>query len=138
MSMSASLSVLAFPLACKPLTGEFGGGGQRDNRHHALYSLSSCTTDSLVLHSGRLPLRLRRPRTARGIPGEKAVGGAASSRAQTNRAMSPTPAPGAGASEEELSTEVVVVRHGETAWNASKIVQVPSVLDRRPLSSPES
>jgi len=134
MSMSAaSLSVLAFPLACKPLTGEFGGGGQRDNRHHALYSLSSCTTDSLVLHSGRLPLRLRRPRT-----GEKAVGGAASSRAQTNRAMSPTPAPGAGASEEELSTEVVVVRHGETAWNASKIVQVPSVLDRRPLSSPES
>jgi len=52
--------------------------------------------------------------------------------------MSPTPAPGAGASEEELSTEVVVVRHGETTWNASKIVQVPSVLDRRPLSSPES
>ncbi|CAD6266586.1 unnamed protein product [Miscanthus lutarioriparius] len=40
--------------------------------------------------------------------------------------MSPTPAPGAGAgaSEEELSTEVVVVRHGETAWNASKIVQL--------------
>ncbi|CAD6258400.1 unnamed protein product [Miscanthus lutarioriparius] len=34
--------------------------------------------------------------------------------------MSSTPAPGAG---EELSTEVVVVRHGETAWNASRIVQ---------------
>jgi len=37
--------------------------------------------------------------------------------------MSPTPAQGAGAGE-ELSTEVVVVRHGETAWNASRIVQV--------------
>jgi probable phosphoglycerate mutase len=35
--------------------------------------------------------------------------------------MSLTPASGAG---EELSTELVVVRHGETAWNASRIVQV--------------
>ncbi|EES07934.1 hypothetical protein SORBI_3005G026800 [Sorghum bicolor] len=34
--------------------------------------------------------------------------------------MSPTPAQGQG---EELSTEVVVVRHGETAWNVSRIVQ---------------
>jgi len=38
--------------------------------------------------------------------------------------MSPTPAPAPGAvAGEELSTEVVVVRHGETAWNASRIVQ---------------
>ena len=42
--------------------------------------------------------------------------------------MSPTPAQGQG---EELSTEVVVVRHGETAWNVSRIVQVRP-LRRRP------
>lgn len=33
--------------------------------------------------------------------------------------MSPTPAPGGG----EDFAEVVVVRHGETAWNASRVVQ---------------
>jgi hypothetical protein len=38
--------------------------------------------------------------------------------------MSPTPAPAARAGEELPSTEVVVVRHGETAWNASRVVQV--------------
>ncbi|AQK57263.1 Phosphoglycerate mutase-like protein 4-like [Zea mays] len=37
--------------------------------------------------------------------------------------MSPTPAPAARAGEELPSTEVVVVRHGETAWNASRVVQ---------------
>ncbi|KAL6641930.1 hypothetical protein ACP70R_020111 [Stipagrostis hirtigluma subsp. patula] len=39
--------------------------------------------------------------------------------ATTNRAMSPTPSPAAG----EQFAEVVVVRHGETSWNASRIVQ---------------
>jgi len=42
--------------------------------------------------------------------------------AATNRAMSPTPA--ATSSGDEEFTEVVVVRHGETSWNASRIVQV--------------
>ncbi|PVH61384.1 hypothetical protein PAHAL_3G020300 [Panicum hallii] len=42
--------------------------------------------------------------------------------ATTNRrAMSPTPA--AAPSGDEEFTEVVVVRHGETSWNASRIVQ---------------
>ncbi|PUZ62871.1 hypothetical protein GQ55_3G021500 [Panicum hallii var. hallii] len=42
--------------------------------------------------------------------------------ATTNRAMSPTPA--AAPSGDEEFTEVVVVRHGETSWNASRIVQL--------------
>ena len=42
--------------------------------------------------------------------------------AATNRTMSPTPA--AAPSGDEEFTEVVVVRHGETSWNASRIVQV--------------
>ncbi|RLM57814.1 phosphoglycerate mutase-like protein 4 [Panicum miliaceum] len=42
--------------------------------------------------------------------------------ATTNRAMSPTPA--AAPSGDEEFTEVVVVRHGETSWNASRIVQI--------------
>ncbi|XP_039835553.1 uncharacterized protein LOC120696648 isoform X3 [Panicum virgatum] len=41
--------------------------------------------------------------------------------AATNRTMSPTPA--AAPSGDEEFTEVVVVRHGETSWNASRIVQ---------------
>ncbi|KAG2559919.1 phosphoglycerate mutase-like protein 4 [Panicum virgatum] len=44
----------------------------------------------------------------------------AAAAAATNRAMSPTPA--AAPSGDEF-TEVVVVRHGETSWNASCIVQ---------------
>jgi probable phosphoglycerate mutase len=53
--------------------------------------------------------------------------------ATTYGAMSPTQAPSGGGGEE--FTEVVVVRHGETSWNASRIVQV-----RRPprLSCPDS
>ncbi|PUZ62872.1 hypothetical protein GQ55_3G021500 [Panicum hallii var. hallii] len=52
--------------------------------------------------------------------------------ATTNRAMSPTPA--AAPSGDEEFTEVVVVRHGETSWNASRIVQVgrPLPILRRP------
>ncbi|XP_039798276.1 phosphoglycerate mutase-like protein 4 isoform X4 [Panicum virgatum] len=41
--------------------------------------------------------------------------------AATNQAISPTPA--ATSSGDEEFTEVVVVRHGETSWNASRIVQ---------------
>jgi len=40
----------------------------------------------------------------------------------THRAMSPTLA--APPSGDEKFTEVVVVRHGETTWNASHIIQV--------------
>ncbi|XP_039798277.1 phosphoglycerate mutase-like protein 4 isoform X5 [Panicum virgatum] len=42
--------------------------------------------------------------------------------AATNQAISPTPA--ATSSGDEEFTEVVVVRHGETSWNASRIVQL--------------
>jgi hypothetical protein len=59
--------------------------------------------------SGRYP-----PSWLRRLPGA----------ATTNRTMSPTPAAAPSASGDDEFTEVVVVRHGETSWNASRIVQV--------------
>ncbi|PVH33558.1 hypothetical protein PAHAL_8G022800 [Panicum hallii] len=58
--------------------------------------------------SGRYP-----PSWLRRLPGA----------ATTNRTMSPTPAAAPSASGDDEFTEVVVVRHGETSWNASRIVQ---------------
>jgi hypothetical protein len=42
--------------------------------------------------------------------------------------------PASGAEEYDDFTEVVIVRHGETSWNAARIIQVPACFSSlRPL-----